>query len=353
MMVCTGLAATLFLMSRSKARLQADVRASQPEYSGLVGMGLVAGPGRVEPLSEDIRVGSEISGKLKAVLVEEGDRVKRGRVLAILQNDDYQAQVASAEADIVEKQADLRKIVNGARTEERRVALAFVNEAQAIMENAGAEMERRQRLYHDGVLSREEADRYEREFKVAQARYDAAAQHYALLDHPAREEDRARGEAGVALAKARLDEARARYEKTFIRSPIDGVVLRKYHRPGESVTNSSTLPDPVVTLGNESVLRVRVDVDENDVVKVGVGDRAYVTADAYVNRKFWGHVVRIGQEMGPKNIRTDQPTERVDKKILETLIQLEDGHKLPIGLRVESFILVSQPSADSAAQSNR
>lgn len=341
LMVGAGLAATLFLMSRSKALPQADVRASRPEHSEPVGMDLVAGPGRVEPLSEAIKVGSEVSGKLKSVLVQEGDHVKRGQVIAELENDDYRAQVASAEAELGKKEAELRKIVNGARTEERREAHASVNEAQAIMENARAEMERRQRLYRNGVVSREEADRYEREYKVAKARHDEAAQRYALLDNPAREEDRARGEADVALAKAQLDEARARYQKTFVCSPIDGVVLRKYHRPGESVTNSSTSADPVVTLGNERVLRVRVDIDETDVANVRLGDRAYVTAGAFGNRKFWGRVVRIGQEMGPKNIRTDEPTERVDKKILETVIELDDGHKLPIGLRVDSFILIS------------
>jgi multidrug resistance efflux pump len=316
-------------------------------------MDLVAGPGRVEPLSEDIKVGSEVSGKLKSVLVEEGDRVRRGQVLAVLENGDYRAQVASAEAARGQKEAELRKILNGARVEERREALASVNEAQAIMETARAEAERRQRLHGDGVVSHEEADRYEREYKVAKARYDQAAQHFAFVDNPAREEDRARGEAEVALAKAQLDEARARYGKTFIRSPIDGIVLRKHHRPGESVTNSSTSPDPIVTLGSERVLRVRVDVDESDVAKVFLGDRAYVTAEAFGKRKFWGRVVRIGQEMGPKNIRTDQPTERVDKKILETLVQLDDGHELPIGLRVDSFILVSQPSAVLGTQSGR
>jgi len=353
LMVGTGLVAALFLISRGKAWSQADARASKPGYSGLVGMDLVAGPGLVEPLSEDIHVGSEISGNLKSVLIEEGEVVRHGQVLAILQNDDQQAEVASAEADLAAKEADLHKIVNGARTEERREALASVYEAQAIMENARAEMERRWKLYRAAVVSREEADRYERQFNVAKARYDEAAQHYAVLVHPAREEDVARGKAEVALAKARLDGARARYAKTFVRSPIDGVVLRKHHQPGESVTNSSISPDPVVTLGNERVLRVRVDVDENDVAQVHLGDRAYVTADAYGSRRFWGHVVRIGQEMGPKNIRTEQPTERVDKKILETMVQLDDGHKLPIGLRVDTFILISQPSVESASQSRR
>src|SRR6266498_4678453 len=64
---------------------------------------LIAGPGRVEPISEDIKIGSELSGKLKAVYVEEGDHIVRGQLLAELQNDDYRAQIASAEAQVVAK----------------------------------------------------------------------------------------------------------------------------------------------------------------------------------------------------------------------------------------------------------
>jgi HlyD family secretion protein len=192
------------------------------------------------------------------------------------------------------------------------------------------------------VVSREEAENYEREYEVAEARYDEAAQHYALIDDPSREEDVARAQADVVLAQANLKEAQARYQKTFVRSPIDGVVLRKHHRPGESVTVSSSSPDPIVTLGDTHVIRVRIDVDEDDVARIRLGDRAYVTADAFGSQKFWGHVVRIGEEMGPKNIRTDEPTERVDKKILETLIQLDDGHQLPIGLRMDSYVIAKE-----------
>jgi HlyD family secretion protein len=141
------------------------------------------------------------------------------------------------------------------------------------------------------------------------------------------------------LAQAQFSEAQARYEKTFIRSPIEGNVLRKHHRSGESVSNSSTVPDPVLTIGDRKTLRVRVDVDETDVSKVQVGQKAYVTADAFNGRKFWGHVVRVGQQLGPKNVRTDEPTERVDTKILETLVELDPGSRLPDGLRVDAFIV--------------
>ena len=309
---------------------------------------LIAGPGRVEPSSEDIKIGSELSGRLKVVNVEEGDAIRRGQVLAELENADYRAQVESAHANVIAKQAVLRKVINGARRQERDEAWSSVNEAKAVMENAKSELRRRQELFSAGVVSREELDRYAREADVAQAKYESAVQQHALVDDHAREEDQSLAEADLKLAQAQLDEAQARYDKTFIRSPIDGSVLRKHHRSGESVSNSSTVPDPILTIGDRKTLRVRVDVDETDVSKVNVGQRAYVTADAFGKQKFWGHVVRVGQQLGPKNVRTDEPTEKVDTKILETLVELDSGSQLPDGLRVDAFIV---PGASEVAQS--
>ena len=326
---------SLKLFSAHSEKVSAAQKASQsaqPEP-------LVAGPGRVEPISEDIQIGSELSGKLKSVKVEEGDSIKRGEVLAVLMNGDYRAQVLSAEAQVNAREATLRKVVNGARQQERAEALSTVHETEAVMNNANAEMERRRQLFTAGVISREEYERYSREYDVARAKYREASEHHSLVDDHAREEDQAMAEADLRLAKANLEDAKARYEKTIIRSPIDGTVLRKHHRNGESVSNSSTVPDPIVTIGDKNVLRVRVDVDETEVSRVRVGQKAYVTADAFGDKRFWGRVVRVSEQLGPKNIRTDEPTERVDRKILETLVELESGSHLPVGLRVDAFIV--------------
>ncbi len=301
---------------------------------------LVAGPGRVEPGSEDIKIGSELSGRLKSVSVEEGDVISRGQILAELENADYRAEVQSARANVNAKQAALRKVINGARHQERDRAWSSVNEARAVMETAQSEWRRRQQLFTAGVVSREELDRYEREADVARARYQAATEQHSLVDDHAREEDRSLAEAELQLAKSQLEEAQARYQKTFIRSPIDGSVLRKHHRNGESVSNSSTSPDPVLTIGDRETLRVRIDVDETDVSKVHVGQKAYVTADAFGKQKFWGRVVRVGQQLGPKNVHTGEPTEKVDTKILETLVELDPGAQLPDGLRVDASIVI-------------
>lgn len=308
----------------------------------------IGGPGIVEPYSESIQLGSELGGKLKSVKVEEGDAIRRGQVLAELENDDYKAQVASAQAEVLAKEAALRKVMNGARSQERMEALASVREAMAVMNNAGAEMKRREELLDAGTISREEAERYRREYAVAKEKYQGALEKHSLIDSLAREEDRELAKADLKLARARLDEARSQYAKTLILSPIDGRILRKHHRNGESVSNSSLVADPVVTVGDTRTLRVRVEVDETDVSRIHLGQRAYVTADAFGNQKFWGLVIHVGEQLGRKNIRTDQPAERVDTKVLEAIVELDPGQQLPVGLRVDSYIATDSPEAARA-----
>jgi ABC exporter DevB family membrane fusion protein len=300
--------------------------------------GLIAAPGRVEAVSEEIRVSSELSGRLKSVNVEEGDRVRKGQVLAQIENEDYLARVSSAEATLAQRQAELTRIINGARTQERRASEAGVQAAEAILENSRREAERRRTLADHEMISRDEAERYERAYQVARAEYERALQEFSLVDADPREEDRRRAEAAVATARAQLSEARAYLEKTFIRSPIDAVILRKFRHAGESV--STQFDSPIVTLADDSSLRVRLDIDETDVARLHVGQPAFVTAEAYGSHKFTGHVVRVGRILGKKNIRTDEPSERVDTKILETLVELDPGQSLPLGLRVDSFVQV-------------
>lgn len=297
---------------------------------------VAAGPGLVEALSEEIRVSAQIGGRLERVLVDEGDRVRRGDVIAVIENRDYRARVASAEAELALREAERRRVVNGARSQERQEAAAGMVEAEAVLQHALTEQERQHNLLEAGASPRADADNADRAERVARARVSAARERLDLINADAREEDRARADSEVSLARARLDEARAVYEKTFIRSPIDGVILQRLRQGGESV--STQFDSPVVTLANDQIRRVRVDVDETDVARVAVGQAAYVTADAFGDRRFPGHVVRVGQSLGRKNIRTDEPSERVDTKVLETLVELADGRELPLGLRVQAFI---------------
>jgi len=296
----------------------------------------VVAPGRVEPVSEEVLVSAEIDGKLAAVRVEEGDAVRKGQVIASLMNGDFAARVRLAEAAVAERQAELARLRNGARTQERREADAFADEARAVLEQAGSERERRRTLLDRGAISRSEFELADREFNVARARLEATKQRASLVSADTRAEEIQRAEAEVRSAEARVEEARALLAKTAIVSPIDGVVLRKHKRGGESVSLQSGTP--VVTLGDVRKLRVRVDVDETDVARVAVGQRVVVKAAAYGAKEFGGVVTRVGGILGKKNIRTDEPAERVDTKVLETLVAMDPGVELPVGLRVDARI---------------
>jgi ABC exporter DevB family membrane fusion protein len=294
----------------------------------------IAAPGRVEPVSEEILISPEISGRLAQVLFDEGARVRTGDTLAIIENSEYRARVGSAEAAVQQRQAELERLMNGARPQELEQAHIAVAAAQTVLENARAEMERRKTLLARGAVSQEEFGRSEREYLVAESHYRDAIEQDKLVSAGPREEERERARAELHASQAQLAEARSFLDKTIIRAPISGVVLRRHSKAGESVSGQG----PVFTLADTSVLRVRADVDEVDVAHLSVGQTAFVKADAFGNATFPGKVVRIGNLLGKKNVITDQPKEKLDNKILEVLIELKDGHELPIGLRVDTFI---------------
>jgi HlyD family secretion protein len=300
--------------------------------------GRVVGPGRVEPISEEIEIGVEVGGRITALTADEGDRVRAGQVLAELDHGDYRARLALAEARLADARAVLARIRNGARPDERREARAAVASAEAVEAQAEREAARRDALARDGVVAREDSDRAGRDLEVARARLGELRARLALVEAGPRAEDHRRAEADVAAAEAGVHEARARLAKMFIRAPIDGTILRRRVRVGETL--SPEMPGvSLFTLADLSRLRVRVDVDEHDVGAVRVGQRVHVTAPAYAGRRFDGRVIRVGRVLGRKNIRTDEPRERVDTKILETLVALDPGADLPIGLRVDAAIL--------------
>ena len=304
----------------------------------------VVAPGRVEAVSEEIEIGVEVPGRIVALHVQEGDAVRAGQVLAELENADYRAQVAFAEARVAEVRAVLARTRNGSRAEELREAAAAVDQAEAVAEQARREAARRDVLAADGVIAREERDRATRDVAVADARLRALRERQALVEAGPRAEDHRQAEAALAAAVASLAEARARLAKTAIVSPIDGTVLRRRLRVGESVT-PEVPGTSLYTVADLSRLRVRLDVDEHDVGAVALGQRAHVTATAYGDRRFEGRVIRVGRILGRKNIRTDEPRERVDMKILEVLVELDQGASLPIGLRVDATLLTETTAA--------
>jgi HlyD family secretion protein len=297
----------------------------------------VAAQGRVEPVSEKFELAIGLVGTLKAVYVDEGDTVKKDQLLAELVNDDQKARVAETAAQVNWRKAQLEKLLNGARPQERQEAKAQFDKTEADVELAKQRVARKQPLGVRELQTQETLDQTISSLHVAQANDDANRAALDLINAPPRAEDVAIARANLALAEGNLAEQRALLDKMQLRSPIDGVVLERYLKTGETISVQPLLP--ILQIGDMRRLRVRAQIDETDVGRLQLGQRARVTAPAYPNRQFGGVIARIGQRMGPKTVRSDEPTEKNDTNILDVLIDLDDpGVRLPCGLRVNVFI---------------
>jgi ABC exporter DevB family membrane fusion protein len=300
---------------------------------------IIAAPGLVEPAGEERVIIPEMGGRLKRVLIAEGDRVEAGAVIAEIENADYIAAVAAADALVALREAELARLVAGTRSEEIDAAEAAAREARAAAQLARQEHERRQRMHAAGQIAAEALEQAAAARSTAEARADGAEARLALARAGARAEDRAVAEAALAAARADAEQARARYEKTLIRAPIAGVVLKRDLREGETVVALSPLP--LARIGDIATLYVRANIDELDIARIRTGQRAEVTTDAWPDRRYVGEVVHVARRMGRRSVESGNPAERIDAKVLEAMIRLDPGADLPVGLRVDVKIAVS------------
>jgi len=338
--VVFGVPLILFLSSfaRNSAVYKNEVRVRRGRIQSHL-----AARGRVEgATSQEIKLASRVVGRLQEVTVNDGDTLRKGQIVAILENNDLRAQVEQARANVRRAQAALERLQNGARPEERAASRAALNEAQAAADNARQNYERSQKLFQDGgIISQSVLDQSERDGKMAQARLEAARQNYRLIMAPPRSEDVEAAQAELELARAQLAQAQDNYDNTFVHSPVDGAVVKRYMNPGESISYES-LYQPIVSVTDTTHLMVRTEVDETDIGKIQLGQRAEIRCDAFRGRTFSGHVVRISGGLGQKKIQTDNPTEKIDNDVLESFVEVDPGSPLRVGLRVDVYIELAQ-----------
>jgi HlyD family secretion protein len=294
---------------------------------------VLAAPGRVEGASEVVEVGAAVDGVLADVLVEEGQAVTTGELIARLACDDLEADIGAAKAaENAARQAKVR-LERGSRDEARRAAAADEAAAQAALGQAQDEFTRLSALIKDGIVPRDQFDRARRQLDAAQAASAAAAARERLVSAEPLPEELQRADAEIALAERRASGAQARFDKCFVRSPIDGTVLKRHRQPGESI--SVFVPRPIVSVANTTARRIRAEVDERDLARVREGQRTRVTIDAFPDRPFSGTVRRIGSLMGRMTVRTGDPAEKADRDVLEVLVDIDHPDpRLVIGLRV-------------------
>lgn len=294
---------------------------------------VIAAGGLVEPAGEERVIIPQLSGRLSKVLIAEGDTVKAGQLIAEIENTEYRAALAAADAELQRREAELLRLRNGARREEISAAAAAQAEAAALERQALAERDRRADLARNKLIAAEAAQQARAQAEAAAARRARTDADLALLQAGARAEDLAAATAAVAAARAERDRAQALVEKSLIYAPIGGSVLKRDLSEGETVVALSPLP--LARIGDLSKRYVRADIDELDIGRIRQGQPATIVSDAFPQQQFAGTVVRVSQRMGRRNAISGDPAEKQDAKILEALIELDGAPPLPVGLRVD------------------
>jgi HlyD family secretion protein len=309
---------------------------SQDERVAAPPMGSVTGSGVVEPRDRQTNVGGSVAGRIAKVLVVEGQKVRVGDELLEFDSAIEQAALAAATAENAAAQQQLLRVVRGSRAQDIQAVIADANAARARAQLSENVAERKRRLAAVGGVSPQEIDTAIRNAQADESTALAAeARAHAVLAG-SRQEDELLAHAQADAAAARRDQAQATLDRLLVRAPIAGEVLQVLVRAGEYYRPDS---DPLIVIGDTSELRVRMDVDERDVGRVKLGDAVIVRANAFPGVDYKGKVVEIGRRMGRKNVRTDEPTERNDTKILEVLVSLDGARGLFIGQRVTCYIL--------------
>lgn len=228
----------------------------------------VSATGTLNPVVS-VQVGSQVSGQIKEILVDFNSPVKSGQLIARLDPETYQHRVSQAAADV-----DAARAAQG-------VQQAEVARARANLSNAQRDYERKKTLVEKNFISPAERD-------TAQNTLDAARASLASAEAQVKN-----GDAIVRQREAQLAAARVDLERTSIKAPVDGIVVKRSIEPGQTVAASLQAPELFVIAKNLTDMQVETSIDEADVGRVRVGQKAGFTVDAFAGRHFEGEVRQV------------------------------------------------------------
>jgi len=277
---------------------------------------VVSGTGQIKPKTY-ANLGATAMGRVTHLYVKEGEMVKKGQIVATIENVQQEASVAGQQATIAAAKTDIASYIAAEKTAE-----ANVEHAKADLEQKHLDWERAQGLYKAGIMAKQD-------FDAKKAAYDtdlaSVSQAVAQLNQAKAQTDSARGHLGTAVATLRSYQNAL--DLTQAVAPFDGIVTNEPVREGETVVEGiqNTQGSTFMTLADMSVVTAEVKVDETDIVNIQVGQAAEVSVDAIPNRIFKGHVTMVGDQAllrstGMATLQSTTGTEEAkDFKVVVTL----------------------------------
>ncbi|OWY25386.1 efflux RND transporter periplasmic adaptor subunit [Sphingobacteriales bacterium UPWRP_1] len=268
----------------------------------------VSANGKVYPEVE-VSITPDVSGEVVQLLVEEGQEVKAGALLAKINPDTYVSMVDRADA-----------AVNVSKSSTSN-AQAQLTQLQVQLDAARKTLNRNKQLFNDEVISKADLETAETAVKNIEAQMQALSKSIEGAGY------------NVQSAQASLKEAKDNLKRTNVYAPISGVVSKLNIKQGERVVGTSQFSGTeIMKIANFSNIEVRVDVSENDIIRVSVGDTAQVEIDAYLDHKFTGVVTHIASSANSTNqLSGDQITNFTVKIRLmpDTYRDLFKAYKMP------------------------
>jgi HlyD family secretion protein len=296
---------------------------------------MASAPGRIEPRSGLVRIGTSLPGKVEAVAVVMNDKVSEGEVLIRVEDKEARARLAAAEAKAATTKKDRDAVAIPAGREGVSKAEDAVFTAERAVTSARFELDdalaaNRKNASNPNTLAnarRRLADANDR-LRQEQSAF-ATAQNKGGVPAPTALE------AGLIAARSDVTLAETMLDKTRIRAPIAGTVLQINAKLGELVAPAVELP--LVVMGDMSVVRVRAEVDDADVAKIKKDQRAFVKSAAYPGKEYDGKVVELSPSLAFPRMGSRGARRATDVEVMEVLIDLEGSVPLLQGMRVDVF----------------
>ncbi|MBK8837429.1 MAG: efflux RND transporter periplasmic adaptor subunit [Hyphomonadaceae bacterium] len=265
---------------------KADVASVNTPYSAIAA-------GKVDIEGGLVDVAARAPGVVKEVFVQEGDEVKAGEILARQEDDDARLSRNRVAAQLAQAQAQ-----------------APILEVQ--LEAAVREESRLERLIADNATSQQIYEQAQDNTRQLRAQLEAQ-------------------KASIALVRAQLAEANYQMELYVIRAPTDGTIVRRYANPGSGASTFSVTA--MFQLQPNSLRIVRAEVEERSINLVKVGQKVEIVPESAQSTAYPGEVIRIAGVMGARKLRSDDPSERTDERVVEVVVDAEQAPVL-VGQRV-------------------
>jgi HlyD family secretion protein len=316
--------------------------------------------GLVEPSSQEISIGTDISGTVSKVLAVPGMRASKGQSLFVLDTRLAEAVVAQRLRDLAAAEARLalaRGRVPGLQAEVQ-AAMTAVEAARADKDDAMDVVRIASGLNSGDTISAREITRRRNVLRTAEAKYAEATARLALAQANLALYDEAKGGANITIELAAIEQARATLrlaqtdlELRTVSAPIDGEVLRVNINPGEFAL-AGAVTQPLIVMGRTDPMYVRIDIDEADISRYRQGARAVASLRGDFVRKLQLSFVRAEPLVVPKRALSGLATERVDTRVMQLIYAIvDDGAAILPGQQID--VLIEANEAGPQAVSNK